>query len=429
MSETSSTYDPRDYGAQGDGRHFDGPAIQAAIEAAGKAGGGRVVLAGGSFLSGALFMSSGVELRIEGGSTLLGSEDPRDYPLVEARWEGSTRQVHASLISGRGLEGIALTGRGRIDGRGAGWWKSFREGSLLAPRPRLISFEDCQDLLVEDLLLVDSPSWTLNPVRCRAFVARGVRIRNPADSPNTDGINPDSCQGVLIEGCSISAGDDCITLKSGSEAEAPGLRAPCRDVIVANCLLESGHGGIVVGSEMSGGVSRVVVSNCIFRGTDRGVRIKSRRGRGGLIEDIRLSNLIMEDVACPLAINLRYHCGARGDARVADRGSRPLDEGTPRVRGISIDGLTARGARTAAAWIEGLAEAPIENLRLREVHISLAPGAGQGPGSPPEMADGLESLAGAGFRASHVKGLSLEGVKIEGQTGPAFVLEACSRAE
>lgn len=436
MSETTNTkeksrlgwLDPRDFGALGDGVHRDGAAIQAALDCAGRAGGGLVALSGGAFLSGALVMRSGVELRIERGARLLASEEAADYPLVEARWEGSTRTVHASLVSGRDLRDIALSGGGTIDGQGGVWWRAFREGRLAAPRPRLISFEDCEDLLVEDLLLLDSPSWTLNPVRCRGVVVRGVRIRSPADSPNTDGINPDSCQSVLIEGCRISSGDDCITLKSGSEAEAPELRAPCRDIVIANCILEAGHGGVVVGSEMSGGVSRVVVSNCVFRGTDRGVRIKSRRGRGGLIEDLRLSNLVMEGVACPLAINLRYHCGAKGDPLVADRGPRPLGPGTPRVRGISIEGLTARGATTAAAWIEGLPESPILDLALRDCHFELAQGTGLGPAAMPEMADGLEALAGAGFLARHVRGLRLSGVRVEGQSGPAFGLEACELA-
>ncbi len=433
MSETTNAkemsprggFDPRDFGAAADGVHRDGAAIQAALDAAGRAGGGLVVLAGGTFLSAALVMHSGVELRVERGARLLASEDAADYPLVEARWEGSTRTVHASFISGRNLRNLALSGGGTIDGRGGVWWRAFREGRLAAPRPRLISFEDCEDVVVQDLLLLDSPSWTLNPVRCRGVVARGVRIRNPPNSPNTDGINPDSCQSVLIEGCRISSGDDCITLKSGSEAEAPELRAPCRDIVIANCILEAGHGGLVVGSEMSGGVSRVVVSNCVFRGTDRGIRVKSRRGRGGLVEDLRLSNLVMEGVAVPLAINLRYHCGAKGDPLVADRGPRPQGPGTPRVRGISIEGLTARGATTAAAWIEGLPESPILDLALRDCFFGLAPGSALGPAAVPEMADGLEAIAGAGFLARHVRGLGLSGVRVEGQAGPAFGLEAC----
>lgn len=436
----------RDFGARGDGIARDGAAIQAAIDEAGAAGGaiscgaapagraaggnlaggGLVVLEPGIYLSGSLFLRSGVELRIESGAILLASGDPADFPVAEARWEGVSRPVHASLISGERVSRIAITGRGRIDGRGAHWWRRFREGSLDVPRPRLLSFTDCEDVLIEGVSLVNSPSWTVNPVRSRRVVVRGVSIDNPADSPNTDGINPDSCQGVIIEGCHISAGDDCVTIKAGTEDEAPGLRAACRDIVVANCVMEAGHGGVVIGSEMSGGVSNVVVSNCVMRGTDRGIRFKSRRGRGGAIEDVRIANIIMEDVRVPLAINLRYHCGgAQGNPIVADRGARPVDEGTPHLRRLSLTGLSARGAVVAAAWIEGLAEAPVEDLHLSDVYIELAPGAAASKPEAPEMADGMPVMAGAGFLARHVKGLRLDRVEVRGQAGPDFSLENC----
>lgn len=420
--------DPRSFGAAGDGVHKDGPAIQAAIDAAGAAGGGSVVLPPGTWLSGALALRGNVELVIEAGAVLLGSEDPGDYPVVEARWEGSTRPAHSPLISGFGLSRIGLRGGGVIDGRGAVWWKAFREGGLAAPRPRLVSFTDCRDVLIEGLTLLNSPSWTVNPVRCRNLRVRGLTIRNPADSPNTDGINPDSCSSVIIEGCFISVGDDCITLKSGTEAERPELRAPGEDIVVANCVMEAGHGGIVIGSEMSGGIRNVVVSNCVMRGTDRGIRIKSRRGRGGVVENVRVSNLVMEGVRCPLAINLRYHCGgAQGDPVVADLEARPLGPGTPLVRRVSLSGITARGAASAAAWIEGLAEAPVEDLHLSDVSIELAPGATGLPPEAPEMADGIVPVAGRGFMARNVRGLRLDNVEILGQAGPAFDLVACEQ--
>jgi polygalacturonase len=420
--------DPRSFGAVGDGAHADGPAIQAAIDAAAAEGGGSVVVGPGSWLAGALVMRSNVELVVEAGATLLASEDPADYPVFEARWEGSTRPAHAPFISGTGLSRIALRGGGVIDGRGQGWWKAFRDGSLSAPRPRLVSFTDCRDVLIEGLTLMNSPSWTVNPVRCRNLRVKGVTIRNPADSPNTDGINPDSCSSVIIEGCFISVGDDCITLKSGTELESPELRAPGEDIVVANCVMEAGHGGIVIGSEMSGGIRNVVVSNCVMRGTDRGIRIKSRRGRGGVVENVRVTNLVMEGVRCPLAINLRYHCGgAQGNPVVADLKARPMDAGTPLVRRVSLSGITARGAASAAAWIDGLAEAPVEDLHLSDVSIELAPDAAKLPPEAPEMADGVLPVAGRGFIARNVRGLRLENVEIRGQEGPAFVLEACER--
>ncbi len=422
MTEPTSTagFDVRSFGAVGDGATRDGAAIQAAIDAAGRSGGGLVTVPAGTWLSAALSMRSGVELRIEAGAVLRASGEPADFPIVEARWEGVSRPVHAAFLSGSGLSRVALTGRGTIDGRGAHWWRRFRAGALSHPRPRLIAFSDCDDVLIEGLSLVDSPSWTVNPVRCTRVRVAGISIRNPADSPNTDGINPDSCRGVVIEACHISAGDDCITLKSGTEAEAAGLRLPCSDIVIANCVLEAGHGGIVIGSEMSGCVRNVVVSNCVMRGTDRGIRIKSRRGRGGTVEDIRISNIVMEGVGCPLAINLRYHCGAKGDGLVADRGHRPVGEGTPRVRRVSLSGMSARGARVAAAWIEGLPESPVEDLELRDIAIELACGEEGDPPSEPEMADGMELLRRRGFLSRNVRGLRLESVSIAGHEGPAF---------
>jgi len=192
--------------------------------------------------------------------------------------------------------------------------------------------------------------------------------------------------------------------------------------------MEAGHGGVVIGSEMSGGVSNVVVSNCVMRGTDRGIRLKSRRGRGGAIEDVRIANVIMEDVRLPIAVNLRYHCGgAQGDPVVADRGARPVDEGTPHIRRVSLSGVTARGASVAAAWIEGLAEAPVEDLHLSDVYLELSPRAsGQRPEAP-EMADDMPVMAGAGFLARNVKGLRLDRVEVKGQSGEAFRLEDCER--
>ena len=193
-----------------------------------------------------------------------------------------------------------------MDGRGAAWWQRFREGTLCHPRPRLISFADCRNVLIEGVTLTRSPSWTINPVRCENVVIDKVTIVNPADSPNTDGINPDSCRNVRIANCHIDVGDDCIAIKSGTEAEAADRRAPCENIAITNCTMVHGHGGVVIGSEMAGGVRNVVIANCIFESTDRGIRLKSRRGRGGIVEDVRVTNVIMTGVLCPFTVNLYY---------------------------------------------------------------------------------------------------------------------------
>jgi polygalacturonase len=418
--------DVRGHGAVGDGAALDTAALQKAIDACAASGGGTVRIPAGKYLTGSLFLKSGVAFSLDAGAVILGSENPADYPIIESRWEGETRKVHAPLIYGENLVNVALIGRGKIDGRGGVWWRRHREKSLAHPRPRLISFSGCTGVLIRGIIAVNSPSWTINPVRCEDVVIDGVTIMNPADSPNTDGINPDSCSRVRISDCLVSVGDDCITLKSGIEREKPELRSPCEDVTVTNCILEKGHGAVVIGSEMSGGVRRVVISNCVFNGTDRGIRLKSRRGRGGTVEDVRVSNIVMNDVLCPFTMNLYYGCGAWGDPVVSDKGMRPADSGTPRFRGISLSGITARGVRHAAAFLYGLAESPIEDVSLSDVSITLAADADEGY---PEMADGLSPMSRDGMFVRYAKGLRLDRVRIEDARGTAFTIRDSESVE
>ena len=429
--------DVRDFGAAGDGRTLDTGAIQSAIEACGSAGGGTVLFLAGAYVTGSLTLRSHVTLHLEAGAILLGSEDPADYPLVRSRWEGVEQETHAPLIGGSSLEGIAVVGRGTVDGRGEGWWHRFREravtqdrpytapheAALRYPRPRLISFVDCDNVLIEGLTLTRSPSWTINPVRCHNVTIDKVTIVNPPDSPNTDGINPDSCTNVHISNCHIDVGDDCIAIKSGTEAEDIDKRAPCENITITNCTMVHGHGGVVIGSEMSGGIRNIVVSNCIFESTDRGIRLKSRRGRGGVVEDIRVTNVIMVDVLCPFTVNLYYACGAWGDKVVADRQPHPVTAGTPQVRRISLSHITARQVKLAAGFVAGLPEMPVEDVSLRDVTISMAVDAQPGY---PEMADDMELMQGAGLHFRNVRGLRLDDVQITGQQGPALVLAGAS---
>jgi len=412
-------FDVRDFGASGDGLTLDTQAIQGAIAACDAAGGGTVCFRAGVYVTGALFLRSHVTLHLEAGAVLLGSEDPADYPIIRGRWEGSEQETHAPLIGGCQLERVAIVGRGTVDGRGAVWWQRFRDSDLQYPRPRLISFTDCENILIEGVTLTRSPSWTVNPVRCRNVTIAKVTIVNPPDSPNTDGINPDSCRNVHIANCHIDVGDDCIAIKSGTEDEDSQRRAPCENVTITNCTMMHGHGGVVIGSEMAGGVRNVVIANCVFEGTDRGIRLKSRRGRGGVVEDIRVTNVIMVGVLCPFTVNLYYACGAWGDKVVADRQPHPVTAGTPRFRRIHLSHITAREAKLAAGWVYGLPELPVEDVSLDDVSISMA--ADAEPGYP-EMADDMELMQGAGLFVRHVRGLRLRDVEITGQRGPAFLL-------
>jgi polygalacturonase len=425
VSPAGSGPSVREYGALGDGISPDGKAIQAAIDAVGSAGGGEVVLPPGGYVSGSLFLRDGVALRIERGATLLGSRDPRDYPLIESRWEGRTRVAHAPLVGASGARGVGVSGGGAIDGRGEEWWALFRAGALERPRPTLMTFDRCEGVLLEGFEARNSPSWTVHPVRSHNVIIRGLTILSPPDSPNTDGIDPDSCDSVRIADCFVSVGDDCIAIKAGAEGEEAGAGGPCENVVVTGCVLERGHGGVVVGSEMSGGVRDVLVADCVFRGTDRGIRVKTRRGRGGAVERVRASGIVMEDCLVPFAVNSHYGCGAWDDPVVGDLGAREIDEGTPRISELSFSAITASGARLAAAWIDGLAEMPIRGLSFADVSIELG---GDADAAPPEMSPGAPALSRSGFRANNVSGLRLSNVRIGGQRGPAYVLQACRGA-
>jgi polygalacturonase len=409
--------DVRAYGAAGDGCTLDTPALQAAIDACHAQGGGTVNVPAGRYVTGSIFLRDDITLHLEAGAVLLGSEDLADYPVINGRWEGAEQPTYASLITGFNLHHIAVTGRGTIDGRGAHWWQRFSDKTLAHPRPRLIAFANCDNVLIEGITAVNSPSWTINPVRCTNVTIHGVSITNPADSPNTDGINPDSCRMVRIANCYVDVGDDCITIKSGVETEDADKRAPCENVTITNCTMAHGHGGVVIGSEMSGGVRNVTIANCVFVGTDRGLRFKSRRGRGGVVEDIRISNIVMTDVLCPITMNLYYACGAWGDATVSDKRPQPIDAGTPHFRRIHLSHITAHNVKYAAAFLYGLAEMPLEDITLSDISISLSPDAEAGY---PDMADDMELMQRAGFFVRNARSLRLHHVEISGQTGAAF---------
>ena len=412
-----STFNVRERGAIGDGQTLDSAAIQSAIDACAAQGGGSVYLPAGQYVTGSLFLRSNISLHLDSGAVILGSENPADYPIIHSRWEGKHQDTYAPLITGQNLNNISILGRGTINGRGNSWWQAKMDGTLAYPRPRLISFSDCTNVLIEGITAINSPSWTINPVHCQNVNIRGVTIINPADSPNTDGIDPDSCRLVRISDCYISVGDDCITIKSGTEHEHPDRYAPCRDIAITNCTLERGHGGVVIGSEMSGGVKNVVISNCVFIGTDRGIRIKTRRGRGGKIEDIRVSNLIMDGVLCPFTMNLYYHIGVRGDIGVSDKNPRAINDGTPRLRHIHFSNITAREVKHAAGFLYGLAEMPLEDISFTDVSISISEQADSGY---PEMADDIPSMSQAGFFIRNARHLRLEHVEVRGQVGEAF---------
>jgi polygalacturonase len=417
--EPSSIYDITQFGAVNDGETINTLAISQAIEACTAAGGGTVYVPPGTFLTGAVILKSNVNLYLEAGSTLLFSNDVNEYPVVESRWEGVKREVYASCIYAENAENISVTGHGLLDGNGQFWWDLFRRKEHPYPRPKLVSFDTCKHILISGVKMVNSPSWTINPICCEDITVHNISILNPADSPNTDGIDPESCRNVRISDCHIDVGDDCIAIKAGTEDTAE--RVPCENITITNCTMIHGHGGVVLGSEMSGDIRNVTVSNCVFEGTDRGIRLKSRRGRGGVIEDIRVNNIVMKRVICPFIANLYYFCGPRGkDKYVYDKNPYPITEETPAFRRIHFSNITAREVSAAAGFLYGLAEMYVEDITFDNVSVAMAEDAE--PGMPAMMSE-LEPMKQRGFYCSNVTDIRFNQVTVSNHEGPAFYVE------
>lgn len=389
-------------GAKADGKTLNTTLINHTVDRLSQAGGGTLFFPAGTYLTGAIRLKSNITLELEAGATLLFSDNFDDYlPFMEVRHEGVMMKSFSPLISAMDAENITIKGEGTLDGQGKAWWTEFfriyvdlekngmRELNKYQPlwerendvealyaetnedwhgtlkrrffRPPFIQPVRCRRVRIEGVKIINSPFWTVNPEFCDNVVVTGVTIHN-VPSPNTDGINPESCRNVHISDCHISVGDDCITLKSGRDAQARRLGVPCENITITNCTMLSGHGGVVIGSEMSGSVRKVTISNCVFDGTDRGIRIKSTRGRGGVVEDIRVSNIIISNIKREaVVLNLKY----------SKMPVEPMSERTPLFRDISISGLTAVGVKTPVK-IVGLEEAPVTDIILRDINVKNA---------------------------------------------------------
>jgi hypothetical protein len=409
-----------DFGAVGDSKTLCTPAIQKAIDACAQAGGGKVIVPAGRFLTNALFLKSNIDVEILAGGTFVFTNDIDSVPSVQGRWEGIDRTVYASLLNGQSLENVSITGRGTLEGQGKLWWDAYRAtreirhkaglteeprepenppGSPLKwGRPRMVNLYDCKNVLISGVHIQDSPSWNIHPVRCENLNIDGVTITAPWESPNTDGIDPDSCNNVRISNCFISVGDDCIIIKSGYRYRDDGI--PCEDITVTNCVFGTGHCGVGIGSETSGGVRNVVVSNCICDGTLRGLRIKTARSRGNVVENFRASNIVMRNVGEAITVTMFYTGGDRHKAE-------PVDKFTPTFRNFHFSNISVTGAKQAVL-IEGLAEMPIRGLSINNFD-----------------AEGAE----AGLNCVNANGVSFSNVCVNAQKGPALDIDSVSNLE
>jgi polygalacturonase len=360
----TATCDPRTMGAKADGHTKDTDALQRAIDLCAKGSGGVVHLAAGTYVSGPLALRSHVRLSLDQGATLLGSPDMQDFPIrADAPW----RKV--SLLHADHVVDISITGAGTIDGNGKIWWDakaSAPKGQPEAPRPLLIDLTNSKQILIEGVTIQNSPQYNITTFWCDGLTVRNVTILNPGrGAPNTDGIDPFSTSHVLIEHTTIDTGDDNVAIKSGL-VERGDPNVPSTDIVIRDCTFRAGH-GLSIGSETAGGVRNVTVERVTFTGTRQGIRIKSARGRGNDIGNLTYRDIKMDGVETPIEIT-NYYTGM-----VKDDPGQPVTEHTPKFHDITIENLTATGAKRAAT-IMGLPESPIKNLILKNVNIAAAAG-------------------------------------------------------
>ena len=358
------TCDAHKMGARADGHTKDTDALQRAIDQCAKGFGGVVHLTAGTYVSGPLALKSHVRLSLDQGATLLGSPDMEDFPIrADAPW----RKV--SLIHADHVVDISITGAGTIDGNGKIWWDakaSAPKGQPESPRPLLIDLTNSKQILIEGVTIQNSPQYNITTFWCDGLTVRNVTILNPGrGAPNTDGIDPFSTSHVLIEHTTIDTGDDNVAIKSGL-VERGDPDVPSTDIVIRDCTFRAGH-GLSIGSETAGGVRNVTVERVTFTGTRQGIRIKSARGRGNDIGNFTYRDIKMEDVETPIEITNYYTGMVKNDP------GQPVTEHTPKFHDITIENLTATGAKRAAA-IMGLPESPIKNLVLKNVNITAATG-------------------------------------------------------
>ena len=357
------------FGAIGDGKHSNTEAFRKTIGACRDQGGGQVVVPAGTFLTGPIELADNMALVLEKGATIRGSENFKDYEVTDRNGKRSV----VPLIGGKRLTNVAIRGEGTIDGAGAPWWQRFRAERAAgvpqqgqprtagqpqeSPRPKLILLTDCARVLIQGVSLKDSPQFHLVPQRCHDVTIEDLNITAPADSPNTDAIDPTSSRNMIIRHCVIDVGDDNVVVKSNPN------EGPTEDVLVADCTFKHGHGASV-GSNIGGGIRNVVFQNITFEGTDNGIRIKSARDRGGLVENVVYRNLTMKNVGVAITINLFYF----DKMGQKERRPQPVSPTTPIVRGVRISNVTVAGAKTAGD-IVGLPEMPIDDVLLENLRV------------------------------------------------------------
>lgn len=389
---------------KGSGDRFGnyGPEINKALkECAGKS---VLYIEKGVYPTGPIDIPSHTRLVLEEGAELSFIDDFSSYGPVETWWEGVPCWAMHPCFFISEVEDVVIEGKGVLRGNGKKWWDYIlhwkNTGRVAGPetkeellfaslnpdyenqpgggggrpkqflRPPLLQIYKSKDVVIRGITVTESPFWTIHPLLSDNLLIEDVHVKNPYDSPNTDGIDIEMCHSVTVKGCLVDVGDDGIAVKSGSGALAREKGREAKDILIENCKVLSAHGGLVVGSETANGVENITVKDCFFDGTDRGVRIKTRRGRGGKIRGINVSNITMDKVICPISINMYYRCGDP-DPVAFSLDPQPINDLTPEISDVSISGLKVTHARASASFIVGLPEAPIKNVKISDCDIQL----------------------------------------------------------
>jgi len=422
-----------DFGAVGDGTTLNTDAFRKTMEALSRKGGGTVVIPGGIWLTGPIILKSNIRMHAEEGALIIFSPDKSLYPLIETSFEGYNTVRCVSPIYGKDLENIAFTGKGVWDGSGEAWrpvkkdkvpepqWKDIvraggvlsKDGKIWYPsesyrmaqemsdmnvplgaetmedfenikdflRPVMVSLVGCRKIMIDGPTFQNSPAWCLHPLMCEDLTVRNITVRNPWYSQNGDGIDIESCRNTLVYNSNFDVGDDAICIKSGKNEDGRERGMPTENLVIRNCIVYHGHGGVTIGSEMSGGVRNVSVAGCTFMGTDVGIRFKSNRGRGGLVENIWFNDILMTNIPTQ-AVSFNLYYGGLSVSEMLAEGKRvettvgeipPVTEETPHFRNITLSNIICRGAQQAL-YLQGLPELNLENVTIENMDVTAENG-------------------------------------------------------
>lgn len=429
------TLNVKDFGARGDKVHDDTVCIQAAILSCPK--NSRVYLPKGVYKVSSLFLKSDMTLDFGDGAVLSAWTEREKFPilpgLVESydeteeynlgTWEGNPLEMFGSILTGIHVKNVVITGQGVMDGNAGfdNWWKNDgREKTGGAFRPRMIFLNHCENVTVQGLTIQNSPAWNLHPYFSNNTRWIDMKVFNPKVSPNTDGMDPESVNGLEVVGVEFSLGDDCIAIKSGKYYMGHKYKTASQNIEIRQCYMRHGHGSVTLGSEMAAGVKNMTVRDCIFEDTDRGLRVKTRRGRGNdaVIDNILFENIKMEGVLTPFVVNSYYWCcDPDGHSEyVRTKEALPVDERTPFVKKLTFRNIEAHNCHVAASFIYGLPEAKIEEVIFENVHVDFAK---EPVAEYPAMMADIEPCTRKGIYINNVACLTMKNVTVEGADGEA----------